>query len=173
MQVLKASFFISVPRLFNKFYDKLKAKLDSYPGEQGVMVQKALAEKLAAVKNGDGYLHPVYDEKIFNNIKAFLGGNVRIMLVGSAPISADVLDFLKVVFCCPVTEGYGMTESGGGSAVTFTEDPQTGVVGGPIASVKIRLRDLPEMNYLSTNEMPQGEILFKGPGVTPGYFKNK
>lgn len=95
------------------------------------------------------------------------------MLVGSAPISADVLDFLKVVFCCPVTEGYGMTESGGGSAVTFTEDPQTGVVGGPIACVKIRLRDLPEMNYLSTDEMPQGEILFKGPGVTPGYFKNK
>jgi long-chain acyl-CoA synthetase len=29
------------------------------------------------------------------------------------------------------------------------------------------------MNYLSTNEMPQGEILFKGPGVTPGYFKLK
>lgn len=87
------------------------------------MIQKALAEKIHNVKNGLGYTHPVYDEKIFNNIKAFLGGQVRIMLVGSAPISADVLDFLKVVFCCPVTEGYGMTESGGGSTVTFTEDP--------------------------------------------------
>jgi len=33
MQVLKATFFISVPRLFNKFYDKLKAKLGSHTGE--------------------------------------------------------------------------------------------------------------------------------------------
>lgn len=152
--MLKPTFFISVPRLFNKFYDKIKAKLNSYPGEQGEMVQKALAEKLQNVRDGKGYKHEVYDEKIFNATKAFMGGRVRIMLTGSAPISADVLDFLKVVFCCAVTEGYGMTESGGGSCVTFTEDPQTGVVGGPIASVKIRLRDLPEMNYLSTNEMP-------------------
>jgi len=52
MQVLKASFFISVPRLFNKFYDKLKAKLDSYTGEEGEQVQKALAEKIHNVKNG-------------------------------------------------------------------------------------------------------------------------
>jgi long-chain acyl-CoA synthetase len=76
------------------------------------------------------------------------------MLCGAAPVSGDVLNFLKVVFACPVTEGYGMTESGGGSCVTFIGDPQAGIVGGPIASVKIRLKDIPEMNYLSTNEMP-------------------
>jgi long-chain acyl-CoA synthetase len=91
---------------------------------------------------------------IFGKIKAFLGGKVRLMLTGSAPISGDVLDFLKVVFSCPLCEGYGMTESGGGSAVTFANDPQTGIVGGPLACVKIRLRDIPEMNYLSTNPMP-------------------
>jgi long-chain acyl-CoA synthetase len=123
MQVLKPSFFISVPRLFNKFYDKINAMLSAETGEKGELIQKALAEKLAAVKNGEGYTHPVYDDLVFAKVRAFLGGNVRIMLTGSAPISADVLDFLKVVFCCPVTEGYGMTESGGGSTITFTEDP--------------------------------------------------
>jgi long-chain acyl-CoA synthetase len=60
---------------------------------------------------------------VFAKVKAFLGGNVRIMLTGSAPISADVMDFLKVVFCCPLVNGYGMTESGGGSSVSFCEDP--------------------------------------------------
>jgi len=35
MQVLKPSFFISVPRLFNKFYDKIKAMLNDKTGEEG------------------------------------------------------------------------------------------------------------------------------------------
>jgi long-chain acyl-CoA synthetase len=122
MQTLRPTFFISVPRLFNKFYDKVKATLNEATGMKGWLVQKALAAKLYYVKNGEGYTHSVYDALVFNKTKAFLGGRVRIMLTGSAPISADVLDFLKVVFCCPVTEGYGMTESGGGSCVTFCED---------------------------------------------------
>lgn len=45
------------------------------------------------------------------------------MLTGSAPIAGDVLNFLKIVFCCPVIEGYGMTESSGGSCSTFLYDP--------------------------------------------------
>ena len=171
--ILKPTFFASVPRLFNKFYDKINAKLNEATGPKGWLVQKALAAKLYYLKNGQGYNHKVYDSLIFSKIKAFLGGNVRLMLTGSAPISGDVLDFLKVVFSCPLCEGYGMTESGGGSTITYSDDPQTGIVGGPLASVKIRLRDIPEMNYLSTNEIPQGEVMFKGPCIMPGYYKNK
>jgi long-chain acyl-CoA synthetase len=47
-------------------------------------------------------------------------------------------------------EGYGMTETSAGSCTTFPGDPLSGHVGGPVANVKIRLRDIPEMNYLST-----------------------
>jgi long-chain acyl-CoA synthetase len=69
---------------------------------------------------------------VFNKTKAVLGGNVRIMVTGSAPISADVLDFLKVCFCCDIMEGYGMTESGGGSTLTKPSEPRAGHVGGPM-----------------------------------------
>jgi long-chain acyl-CoA synthetase len=56
-------------------------------------------------------------------MKNLLGGNVRAMVTGGAPISADVLNFLKISFCCPITEVYGMTESGGASVMVKIGDP--------------------------------------------------
>ena len=121
--ILKPTFFASVPRLFNKFYDKINARLKEKAGAKGWLIQKAIAAKLYYLKNGQGFNHKFYDKVVFSKIKAFLGGNVRMMITGSAPISGDVLDFLKVAFSCPLTEGYGMTESGGGSTITFANDP--------------------------------------------------
>jgi len=76
--------------------------------------------------------HTLYDKLVFNKVRNLLGGRVRCMMTGSAPIAGEVLDFLKICFCCDVLEGYGMTESGGGSVSTYPGDPTTGHVGGPL-----------------------------------------
>lgn len=94
------------------------------------------------------------------------------MVTGSAPIAGDVLDFLKIAFCCNIVEGYGMTETTASGTVTWEDDPMQGIVGGPTQCTKIKLRDIPEMNYLHTNEVPTGEICIGGSIVTKGYFKN-
>jgi len=141
-------------------------------GMKGFLVQKAIAAKLYYLKNGEGFHHALYDRLVFAKMKAMLGGKVRVMNTGSAPISGDVLDFLKICFSCHLFEGYGMTESCAASATTFGDDPQTGHVGGPLMHCKLRLRDIPEMQYLHTNDPPKGEICFWGPGITKGYFKN-
>ena len=94
------------------------------------------------------------------------------MATGSAPIEKAVLDFLKVAFSCPVIEGYGLTESATAGCGTDRFDPVAGHVGGPREGAKLRLRDLPEMEYLSTDKpYPRGEICMKGPAMFSGYFK--
>lgn len=74
------------------------------------------------------------------------------MVTGSAPIDQEVLDFLKVAFCCPITEGYGLSETCATFTITKEQDTLAGHVGGPTKNVKLRLRDVPEMKYLSTNK---------------------
>lgn len=94
------------------------------------------------------------------------------MLTASAPIDPNVLDCLKVAFCAPCIEGYGLTETSGASSATKCEDPVTGHVGGPTRCVKWRFMDIPEMSYLNTDKpYPRGELCMKGPSVFSGYYK--
>jgi len=161
-----------VPRLYNRIYGKIKDKLALATGIKKTLVDKAVAAKLAGLKSSGKVTHCLWDKLVFNKVKAMLGGRVRFMITGSAPISSDVLDFLKICFCAPIAEGYGMTETCAGSCVTFPEDPETGIVGGPLQNVKIKLRDIPEMGYLSSANPPKGEICFWGPSIMKGYYKN-
>jgi len=96
------------------------------------------------------------------------------MLTASAPIDKEVFDFIRVVFCCPMLEGYGLTESAGGACVTDKDDPVSGHVGGPTEYVRFRLKDLPEMDYRITDKpYPRGEVCMKGPIIFDGYYKRE
>lgn len=50
-------------------------------------------------------------------MRNLLGGRVRLMLSGGAPLSEDTQFFMNVCFCCPVGQGYGLTETCGGGTV--------------------------------------------------------
>jgi long-chain acyl-CoA synthetase len=99
------------------------------------------------------------------------------MITGSAPISKEVLDFLKIAFCCQILEGYGQTECGAPAAITWVKDPTSGHVGGPYPTLEIKLVDVPDMNYTSEdkdeqgNPMPRGEICYRGNNTFKGYFR--
>jgi long-chain acyl-CoA synthetase len=63
------------------------------------------------LKEEDSVTHFLYDKIIFKKIKALLGGNVRFMVTGGAPLGDSVLDFLQIAFCAPMNTGYGMSET--------------------------------------------------------------
>lgn len=68
---------------------------------------------------------------------------MRIIATGAAPISKEILDFLKIVLSAPITEGYGQTETSSGIFVTSIMDPTTGHVGGVILTTETKLIDVP------------------------------
>ena len=78
-------------------------------------MRRAIATKLANFEASGSHLHCLYDRLVFEKVKQRLGGKVRLLLTASAPISKEVMTFLKVCFCCDFIEGYGMTETAGGS----------------------------------------------------------
>ena len=60
------------------------------------------------------------------------------MVTGAAPISPEVLDFMKVVSCVPIMEGYGLTETTGSATLSRIHDGFSGHVGGPMANCELK-----------------------------------
>jgi long-chain acyl-CoA synthetase len=107
LAVLKPTVFASVPRLFTRFYDVMQAKINELTGVKRTLTDWGIQRKLYNLENYARYNHTFYDTLIFSKFREFLGGRVRHMITGSAPISKEILNFLKIAFCCPINEGYG------------------------------------------------------------------
>lgn len=97
------------------------------------------------------------------------------MISGAAPISPKSLEFLRVVFGTNVHEGYGATETAAALSITSNGDvwlPFGSHVGPPLPCNEVKLVDVPDMKYLSTDKpYPRGEICCRGPNVMLGYYK--
>jgi long-chain acyl-CoA synthetase len=170
---LKPTIFPSVPRLLNRIYDKIMAAVELKGGLSALLFNMAYESKKQSLKNG--YItHWLWDRLVFSSVQARLGGRVKAMVTGSAPISPEVMDFLRVAFVCEVYEAYGQTESCGGTTMTITGDYDSGHVGTPFPCNEIKLVDVPEMNYTSKDQpYPRGEICYRGHNIFLGYFNNK
>lgn len=101
-----------------------------------------------------------------------MGGRVRVMLAGGAPLSPDTHEQIKLCLCTDVVQGYGLTETTSGATVMCATDIQLGRVGGPTTMCDIRLCTWEEGGYRVTNKPhPQGEIIIGGDSVSRGYYK--
>jgi long-chain acyl-CoA synthetase len=93
--------FISVPRLWNRLYDKVMAAINASGGIKKSLFETAFESKVEGLK--EGYLtHAVWDALVFKAIRDRLGGRVTRMVSGAAPLSETVHTFLRVCFGVPV-----------------------------------------------------------------------
>lgn len=170
---LRPTVFCSVPRLYNRIYAGILNTVKSSGSLKERLFNAAYKSKKQAIMNGKSP-SPMWDRLVFNKIKAKLGGRVRFMGSGASPLSADVLDFLKICFGCQIVEGYGMTETSCIISCMDGNDMLSGHVGSPNPACEIKLVDVPEMNYTSDDQpYPRGEICVRGPTVFQGYYKDE
>jgi len=167
---LKPTKFIAVPRLLNRLYVQLRSVFNSLEGEKKAVYEAALASKKQWLAKG--VYKSFYDLFVFNKSAAVLGGRCGLLATGSAPIDPGMLEFFRIIFSCPVIEGYGMTEVLITNLTLIHDTKTRSHVGPPSTAVEIKLVDVPEMNYSSKANPPRGEVCFRGPMNLVEYYKD-
>uniref|UniRef100_A0A673IF22 Long-chain-fatty-acid--CoA ligase n=1 Tax=Sinocyclocheilus rhinocerous TaxID=307959 RepID=A0A673IF22_9TELE len=168
LKTLKPTIFPVVPRLLNRMFDKIFGQANT-PLKRWLL-DFATSRKEAELKSGVVRKDSMWDKVIFSKVQASLGGRVRLMITGAAPVSPTVLTFLRAALGCQFYEGYGQTECTAGCTMSLPGDWTAGHVGAPLPCNFVKLLDAPEMNYFAANG--EGEVCVKGSNVFQGYLKD-
>lgn len=168
---LQPTIFVSVPRVLNKLHDRLMASIQVSGGFYQNMFDAAYSSKQTTLKSRSTTQSFFWDKMVFSKIKAKLGGKIRFILSGSAPLSPEIHEFFKLTMSVPVLQGYGLTETAAAATCQNANDNDSGHVGPPLACCEIKLISVPEMEYYVSNDPPQGEICIRGANVFAGYYK--
>jgi long-chain acyl-CoA synthetase len=164
---VKPTYLPSVPRVFEKIYTLANSALEAQPPEEqeragaAIKLGMKVREMMARGEDVPEELRESFeeaDEKLFKNVRAIFGGQVRHATSGAAPIAREILEFFWAAGV-PVLEGYGMTETATAATVCTIEEHKFGTVGKPFPGVQVRIAE-------------DGEILIKGPNIFQGYHKN-
>ncbi|PWA00878.1 hypothetical protein BB558_003052 [Smittium angustum] len=173
-QALQPTVYLGVPRILSRLYDTISAITINAPGVKGMISRRGANEKIENLVAGKGYHHSIWDPLIFDKTKAIISKRLEFIITGSAPLEPKVLNFLRISFQSLILEAYGMTEAPIISLGARPEDLESGIAGVPTIGVEIRLRDVPEMEYLTTDSpSPRGEILVRCPSVFKHYHKDE
>ncbi|OJT11328.1 Long-chain-fatty-acid--CoA ligase 1 [Trametes pubescens] len=166
IRAFKPTIMIGVPAVWEMIRKGIMQKINS----GGTLKKSVFSGAYSVKKAGVPGLSQLVDSAIFSQIKSATGGRLRLTLSGGAALSAETQEFLSIALVT-VLQGYGMTESCGMCAIMPPEFMQYNTVGLPLPSIEIKLLDVPDAGYRSTNELPQGEVCIRGPSVTKGYYK--
>ncbi|KAF2357638.1 AMP-dependent synthetase/ligase [Trinorchestia longiramus] len=171
VSVLKPTLMPSVPLILDRIYKGILEKVAA----QGRFIE-ALFYYGLEYKNKwyhRGWGTPICNWFVFRKIRALMGGRVRMIAAGGAPLPPDTHDFIRSALGVPVLQGYGLTESCGCATLMDLEDLSTGRVGAPLAVCDLKLVNWEEGNYRTSDKPnPRGEVIIGGANIAVGYYKN-
>ena len=95
--------------MLSRLYDKVLAGVAAGSFSTRTVFKMAFDAKLAMLRNGIVTRNSIWDKIVFKKIQSRLGGCVRVIITGAAPIDHKIIDFLRIAAGCHVFEGYGQT----------------------------------------------------------------
>eukprot|EP00262_Sarcandra_glabra_P008163 TRINITY_DN2141_c0_g1_i1.p1 TRINITY_DN2141_c0_g1~~TRINITY_DN2141_c0_g1_i1.p1 ORF type:complete len:659 (-),score=105.72 TRINITY_DN2141_c0_g1_i1:337-2313(-) len=173
---LKPTIFCAVPRVLDRIYTGLTEKISAGGFLKHKLFDLAYSYKLFNMRKGSKHdeAAKIFDKIVFSKVKQGLGGRVRLILSGAAPLATHVEAFLRVVTCAYVLQGYGLTETCAGTFVSLPNElSMLGTVGPPVPNVDACLESVPEMGYDALSSIPRGEICVRGNTLFSGYYKRE
>ena len=162
---IKPTCMASVPRIYEKVYANFMAQRAVATGIKRKIMDFAIATgyEVVAAKEERRPLGTLLELKyklatklVFSKLQERLGGRIRYMVSGGAPLSAEIGRFFYAAGLL-VLEGYGLSETSPVIAVNRPDDFKFGTVGKVLPGVTVKIA-------------PDGEILAKGPNIMKGYF---
>jgi len=155
---VRPTILLGVPAVWRKMKDKIQGQLDAATGLKAKLIRWAFAQQKP------GFKRWLADRLVFAKIREGLGGQLRILMSGGAPISPEILNFFNQVGLT-LLQGYGLTETSGGLSVNTPDGNKVGSVGRVIDCVEVKI--VPEAGSTAANE---GEIWVRGATVFKGYW---
>ena len=168
LREVKPTVVLSVPRLYEKMYAKVRAGLKSAPEARqkifwwAIGVGKEATQyrlKNQALPFTLGLKHKIADKLVYSKVKDRVGGRLRFFVSGGAPLSQEIGEFFAAADIM-ILEGYGLSETSPVLTCNTPEAVRYGSVGKPLFNVDIEIA-------------ADGEILAKGPNIMTGYFNNE
>lgn len=152
----KVSVFVAVPLVLETMYKKVQKAIRDQGKEKLISTMIKISNALLKCKID---LRKVIFKKILDN----LGGNIRLVLYGAAPMNKETIVGFNN-FGIELVQGYGLTETSPVIAAETDKEKKPGAVGLALPSLNVKI-DHPDENG-------EGEILVKGPSVMIGYYHN-
>jgi len=169
--VLKPTLMACVPEIMERMRKSVMQKIEKESAITKKIFNWAYNQKAKKVAVGKDT--PLLNRLVFKKTRDLIGGRVRAMLSGGAPCDKQTQQFMNICMCCPVGQGYGLTETCGATSVTdVTNDFTAGRTGPPLSCNDVKLVAWEEGGYSPTDQPPRGEIYIGGPNITQGYYKN-
>jgi len=165
---VRPTILVGVPRFFEKVYSRITGAAAAHPPllrrlfAWALGLGRARARAHFARRPLSPWVAlqlPLADRLVLAKIRGRMGGRLRFLVSGSAPLSPEVIEFFFAIGLT-VVEGYGLTETSPVICVNPIGREKIGTVGPPIPGVEVRIGE-------------EGEILVRGPNVMQGYYRNE
>ena len=166
LRTIRPTILISVPRIYERMYAAIRAKLDEGSPLARWLFHLAVETGWARFEQEQGrgpwkasfLLWPLLQKLVAQKVLDRLGGKLRVAVSGGAALAPEI-SRVFIGLGLPVVQGYGLTETGPVISGNRLENNFPDSVGQPIRDAQVRLGE-------------QSALLVKGPNVMLGYWNN-